>query len=271
VPLEPLEVELLGRLVEGRLTAIVAISAWRVRRYPENADYIQAWDEDSWRLLQVFDELGPQAVAAELGAPRPPAPTRDLSVRREAALGAVLTELSYAEPVHVARGEGSWLHDADGRRLLDAYNNVPVVGHCHPRVTEAVVAQTRLLNTHARYLYEPLVELAERLLATMPPEAGLDTVTLVNSGSEANDLAWRIASAVTGRTGAIVTEQAYHGVTSAIADLSPEEWPDGHRAPHVARIAPLDLDVERALAELDGLAAVFLDAVLTSDGISWPP
>src|SRR5205823_14784327 len=72
-------------------------------------------------------------------------------------------------------------------------------------------------------------------------------------------------------TGAIVTEHAYHGVTSAIADLSPEEWPDGHRAPHVARIAPLDLDVERALAELDGLAAVFLDAVLTSDGIYWPP
>ena len=90
---------------------------------------------------------------------------------------------------------------------------MPVVGHCHPRVTEAVVRQTRILNTHARYLYEPLVELAERLLATMPAAAGLDTVMLVNSGSEANDLAWRIATGVTGRGGALVTEHAYHGVT----------------------------------------------------------
>ncbi len=150
--------------------------------------------------------------------------------------------------------------------MLDAYNNVPVVGHCHPRVTEAVVRQTRTLNTHARYLYEPLVELAERLLATMPPDAGLDTVMLVNSGSEANDIAWRIATAATGARGAIVTEHAYHGVTEAIADLSPEEWPPGHIPQHVTRIAPPGLEVP----ELDGLAATFLDCGLTSDGIYTP-
>ena len=89
--------------------------------------------------------------------------------------------------------------------------------------------QTRALNTHSRYLYEPLVELAERLVATMPPESGLDAVMLVNSGSEANDLAWRLATTVSGHAGAIVTEFAYHGVTTAIADLSPEEWPRGYR------------------------------------------
>jgi 4-aminobutyrate aminotransferase-like enzyme len=173
----------------------------------------------------------------------------------------------------VAHGDGVWLVDVDGRRLLDAYNNVPVVGHCHPRVSEAVVRQTRSLNTHARYLHEPLVELAERLLGSMPPDAGLDSVMFVNSGSEANDIAWRIASGVTGRDGAIVTHHAYHGVTAAIADLSPEEWPDGFDVQRVARI-PVDAGgeaVSAAAAELSqaghGLAATFIDAGLTSDGI----
>jgi 4-aminobutyrate aminotransferase-like enzyme len=208
-------------------------------------------------------------VATELGAPRSPVATADLARRRADTLGALLTPLTYSQPVHTVRGEGVWLYDADGNRLLDAYNNVPVVGHCHPRVTEAVVRQTRKLNTHARYLYEPLVELAERLLATMP---GFDTAMLVNSGSEANDLAWRIATAATGRRGAIVTRHAYHGVTEAIADLSPEGWPAAHRPPHVARIAPpgSGSDMGAALAQLDGLAATFLDCGLTSDGI-WTP
>ncbi len=276
LPFEPEELGVLGDLVAARLAMIVAISSWRVRRYPENAEYIQAWDEDSWALLELFDRLGADAVARELGALRAPVVTEDLARRRSEALGAMLTPLTYSRPVHAVRGEGVWLYEADGSRLLDAYNNVPVVGHCHPRVTEAVVRQTRRLNTHARYLYEPLVELAERLVASMPPETGLDTVMLVNSGSEANDIAWRIATAATGRRGAIVTEHAYHGVTDTIADLSPEEWPPGHRPTHVARIAPPGSgadaapELERALAELDGLAATFLDGGLTSDGI-WTP
>jgi len=169
--------------------------------------------------------------------------------------------------VHTVRGEGVWLYEPDGRRVLDAYNNVPVVGHCHPRVTEAVVRQTRRLNTHARYLYEPLVELAERLLATMPPEAGLDTVMLVNSGSEANDVAWRIATSATGSRNALVTEHAYHGVTEAIAALSPEEWPSGYRPENVTLIPVPSLRVEDAPRDL---AATFLDCGLTSDGI-WVP
>jgi 4-aminobutyrate aminotransferase-like enzyme/Ser/Thr protein kinase RdoA (MazF antagonist) len=266
IPFEPAELAVLGYLVAARLAMVVAISAWRVRRYPENAEYIQAEDDDSWALLELFDDVGLDAVAHELGAPRPPTATAELAKRRAETLGALLTPLTYSQPVHAVRGEGVWLFDSDGRQLLDAYNNVPVVGHCHPRVTEAVVRQTRTLNTHARYLYEPLVELAERLLATMPPEAGLDTVMLVNSGSEANDLAWRIATAVTGRRGAIVTEHAYHGVTEAIAGLSPEEWPAGYRPGNVTRIAAPGLQAP----ELEGLAATFLDCGLTSDGI-WTP
>jgi 4-aminobutyrate aminotransferase-like enzyme/Ser/Thr protein kinase RdoA (MazF antagonist) len=266
LPLEPDELAILGYLVAARLAMIVAISAWRVQRYPENAEYIQAEDHDSWALLEHFDELGLGAVARELGAPPAQEPTDDLARRRAEALGALLTPLTYARPVHVVRGEGVWLYEADGGRVLDAYNNVPVVGHCHPRVTEAVVRQTRRLNTNARYLYAPLVTLAERLLATMPPDAGLDTVMLVNSGSEANDIAWRIATAATGSRGAIVTDHAYHGVTEAIADLSPEEWPPGHRPQHVTRIQPPGL----AVPELDTLAATFLDCGLTSDGIYTP-
>jgi 4-aminobutyrate aminotransferase-like enzyme/Ser/Thr protein kinase RdoA (MazF antagonist) len=275
-PLEPEELTVVGDLVAARLAMIVVISSWRVRRYPENAEYIQAEDEDSWALLELFDQIGADEVARELGAPQAPIATSELAQRRSETLGALLTPLTYFRPVHAVRGEGVWIYEADGRRLLDAYNNVPVVGHCHPRVTEAVVRQTRALNTHARYLYEPLVELAERLVASMPPETGLDTVMLVNSGSEANDIAWRIATAATGRRGAIVTEHAYHGVTEAIADLSPEEWPPGHRPANVAQVAPpgsgVDVarELERSLAELDGLAATFLDGGLTSDGI-WTP
>jgi 4-aminobutyrate aminotransferase-like enzyme len=179
-----------------------------------------------------------------------------------------LTGLTYDEPVHLTQSEGVWLIDDGGRRLLDAYNNVPVVGHCHPRVTEAVVRQTRALNTHARYLYEPLVELAERLLATMPPTAALDTVMLVNSGSEANDLAWRIARDVTGREGALVSHHAYHGLTAATADLSPEEWPPEYVPSNVTRIPAVwsDDDIAAAVQQRP-LAATFLDAGLTSDGI----
>jgi len=273
IPFEAEELDVLGDLVATRLAAIVVISAWRVARYPENADYIQAWDEDSWPLLELIGDIGCERFAEELGATPPAAPADALIRRRSDALGALLTGLTYSDPVHVVRGDGVWLVDVEGRRLLDAYNNVPVVGHSHPRVTEAVVRQTRLLNTHARYLYEPLVELAERLLASMPPEAGLDSVMFVNSGSEANDIAWRIASGVTGRDGAIVTHHAYHGVTAAIADLSPEEWPEGFEVPRVARI-PVDGGGEAVAAATaglaqagHGLAATFIDAGLTSDGI----
>jgi 4-aminobutyrate aminotransferase-like enzyme len=232
--------------------------------------YIQAWDDDSWKLLELFDATGADEVARELGAPRPPVPTPELARRRDAVLGPALTPLTYDDPVHVVRAEGVWLYTADGRRLLDAYNNVPTVGHCHPRVTEAVARQTRLVNTHARYLYEPLIELGERLVSLMPAGSGLDTVMLVNSGSEANELAWRFALAATGGQGAIVTEHAYHGVTTSIADLSPEEWPAGFKPAHVE--TSVQVDFAAALERLQApLAATFLDGAFTSDGIHFPP
>ena len=271
LPLEPLELELLGDLVAARLAAIVSISAWRSGRFPENAAYIEAWDEESWQLLELLDGVEPDEVARELGARRTAAAAKpELVWRRDAALGGLLTPLTYARPVHAVQAEGVWIQEPGGRRLLDAYNNVPVVGHCHPRVTEAVVRQTRLGATNARYLAEPLVELAERLLATLP---GLDTILLVNSGSEANDLAWRLAAGVTGRDGVLVTENAYHGVTAAAARLSPEDWPAAPRPAHVTRIPPPGGGADHAAVfdQLDErLAATFLDGSLMSDGIYVP-
>ncbi|MBA3844845.1 MAG: aminotransferase class III-fold pyridoxal phosphate-dependent enzyme [Actinobacteria bacterium] len=275
-PLEDDERAVLADLVAARLAAIVTISAWRSERYPENTEYIQAHDADSWALLERFDALGAEAVARELGALQEPAGWEALRERRFRSLGRALS-LTYETPVHVVRSEGVWLYGPDGERYLDAYNNVPVVGHSHPRVTEAVVRQTRLLNTHSRYLSEPLVELAERLTEAMPAGSGLDTVLLVNSGSEANDLAWRIATTVTENGGAICTRFAYHGVSTAIAAVSPEEWPPGYAPAHVARVDPFgDLDAElvRAVTELGGhelrLAATYIDGGFTSDGILQP-
>ena len=149
--------------------------------------------------------------------------------------------------MHLVRGEGVWLFDPDDRRYLDCYNNVAVVGHSHPRVVQAVTQQQQLLATHSRYLHEAIVELAERLQSTLPPE--LDAVMVVNSGSEANDLAWRIARAATGRAGAVVTACAYHGLTEATHALSPEEWANGEHLPTSRRSRHLTGTAARTVAE----------------------
>jgi 4-aminobutyrate aminotransferase-like enzyme len=137
--------------------------------------------------------------------------------------------------LHIVRGEGPWLFAADGTRYLDAYNNVAVVGHAHPTVTQAVSRQLGLLNTHSRYLHHGIVELAERLLATMP--GPLDTCLFTTSGTEANELAWRMATACTGGNAAVIAEHAYHGSTKWMADLSSNEWPPGYHPDHVATFA----------------------------------
>jgi len=144
--------------------------------------------------------------------------TQSLLARRERVLSPSY-RLFYEEPLHAVRGEGVWLYDAQGRRYLDAYNNVPVAGHCHPHIVEQVTRQASVLNTHTRYLTELPVLVAERLLATMPAEMG--SVILTNSGSEANDLAIRISRMVTGGTGVIVTDCAYHGTSDLLQGMSP--------------------------------------------------
>ena len=128
-------------------------------------------------------------------------------------------KLFYQQPVHVVRGEGVWLYDTENQPFLDVYNNVPSVGHCHPHVIEAMTRQAGILNTHTRYLHENVLDYAEHLLSKFPESLG--NVMFTCTGSEANDLAYRIAKYNTGSDGFIVTDLAYHGGTHVIASLSP--------------------------------------------------
>ncbi len=129
----------------------------------------------------------------------------------------------YTEPVHVVMGEGVWLWDADGRRYLDCYNNVPHVGHCNPRVVDAICRQAGTLNTHTRYLHDTILDYVERLTGTM--DAALNTAIMTCTGSEANDIALRMAEAVTGRRGIIATDATYHGNTALVSQLSRSNVP----------------------------------------------
>jgi 4-aminobutyrate aminotransferase-like enzyme/Ser/Thr protein kinase RdoA (MazF antagonist) len=291
-PLEDQEADLLADLVAARLATEITVTAWRQRLYPGNTAYAAAGEPGARVFLDAIEARGIDAVRrgfreACRGLPYRRSATPGLLQRRRRVLPR--SPLFYGDPVHLVRGEGVWLFDPDDRRYLDCYNNVPVVGHSHPRVVQAVTQQQRLLAAHSRYLHEAIVELAERLQASLPP--GLDAVMVVNSGSEANDLAWRIARAATRRAGAVVTACAYHGLTEATHALSPEEWAKGEQPAHVATIpAPdgyrgpyrreQDEWVERYAAHIDdaaralggrGFAAIYLDPAFTADGILSPP
>jgi 4-aminobutyrate aminotransferase-like enzyme/Ser/Thr protein kinase RdoA (MazF antagonist) len=280
-PLEPEEVDLLGEVLAARSALTIAISEWRVAQGLEDPVFARRYNDHAAATIAGLEAVGWEGARRRFGGRRVEAPTAGLAQRRNAVFGPAAEPLSYDEPVHVASAEGVWITDVAGRRHLDCYNNVPCVGHAHPRVTAAISRQARRINTHTRYLSEPAVELAERLVALCPP--GLDTVLLVNSGSEANDLAWRLARAATGRDGALCTDFAYHGLTEAIAAVSPEVWLDGRGPDHVATWTPPDyyrgtaLGPESFEAALTRLAthghepaAVYLDAILTSDGIVDP-
>jgi 4-aminobutyrate aminotransferase-like enzyme len=201
------------------------------------------------------------------------AATRDLVERRIRALGPAY-RLFYEEPVQFVRGSGTKLYTADGTEYLDAYNNVPSVGHAHPRVAAAIAEQAARLTTHTRYLDRHLVDYAEDLLGEFP--SALGNVMFTCTGSEANDLALRIAKAATGGTGVIVTENAYHGVTTEIAAISPSLGGLTSIAPWVRVVrAPGDgdfaADVRTALASLAAAeirpAALIVDTIFASDGV----
>lgn len=209
--------------------------------------------------------------------------TAAMIARRDALLGPAY-RLMYERPLHIVRGEGAWLIDPEGRRYLDAYNNVTSLGHCHPAVTEAICRQVTTLATNTRYLHDTILALAEHLLASVPG-TGLAHLMLTCTGSEANDLAYRIAKVRTGGTGVIVTDTAYHGITDAVSLFSPSLGPTVDLGAHVRLVpaprayhaAGADLaerfarDVEAAIADLrrHGIrpAMLIVDSMFTSDGI----
>ena len=200
--------------------------------------------------------------------------TTELVRRRAAAMGNAY-RLFYREPLELVRGEGAHVWARDGVEYLDVYNNVPSAGHAHPRIVAAIAEQAARLNTHTRYLDEATIAYAEDLLGTFPDHLG--NVMFTNSGSEANDLALRIAKAATGHQGVIVTRNAYHGVTTEIAAISPSLGGVGSLAPWVRMIdapAPgvdLGAQVAAAIGELvdAGIrpAALIVDTIFASDGV----
>ena len=212
--------------------------------------------------------------------------TQDLLERRYHVLGRN-APLFYDRPVHLVKGEGVWVHDADGRAYLDVYNNVPCVGHCHPHVVSAIAEQAATLNLHTRYLHENVVNYAERLVATFAPS--LDAVMFTCSGTEANELALRLARFQTGGTGIIVSDFSYHGNSETLAALTtcfatPEPFPAFARGVPVpdpardrqgrsdAELAAVYVDhVRQALADMEAngikVAAILIDTLFANEGL----
>jgi len=315
-PLERADVEVLYDLITARIAIGVLIQTWRDRNGMRagvakpasgapasgggatNTDLATA----SVAALEALTARGREQLtqqwleaagiaSVKLGRGR--VVSADLLRRRQKALGAN-AELSYDQPLHLVRGEGVWVYTSDAERFLDVYNNVPHVGHAHPAVVAAIANQVKRIASNTRYLDTRIIEYVERLTETLPPD--LDACLFVNSGSEANDIAWRMAKSYTGHEGALVMNFAYHGITDAVTALSPAICPkvpahvEQLAAPRqgdnaIAATAEADVaaaiaaaaeaDVGAAIARLQSRgykpAAVMIDSALTSTGICDPP
>ena len=256
-PLGEKEAGLVLPLALARLCASVCLAAHQRRVEPANA-YLSVSEDDAWALLERLDLLD----------------------RRKRLLGPSLS-LSYRTPLTIIRSEGAFLYDERGRRYLDCVNNVAHVGHSHPRVVEAAARQAAVLNTNTRYLHEMILEYAERLTATFP--AGLDVCFFVCSGSEANELALRLARTYTGRRDVAVLDGAYHGNTSSLIEISPFKFagPGGTGKLDWVHVAPTpdprrgdaSWYAERLRAAIAGrpLAAFFAEPIMSVAGQVVPP
>ena len=226
-PLSSTEIELLYPLICGRLAASVVISTQRRQIDPGRKGWFVTEDQ-AWAFLEQHGDRDPVDIAdrlSELIDVRPYVdrgpPAGDLLARRRRVSSAAQS-ITYRNPVKFIRGRGAYLIDERGRPFLDLYNNVCHVGHCHPHVVRAGQEQMARLNTNTRYLTEAHVSFSERLAGLFPPP--LDTVFLVNSGTEANELALRLACAHTGHEDVLVVENAYHGHTRRLVDISPYKF-----------------------------------------------
>ena len=301
MPLQEEEVDVLFDMVTARLAVIAVILARRDAYRTGSPAHMQGYEAESTidQMLSVGAEAATdmfrdalrfpaRGTMGTVATPETDGLAQQLE-RRRRYFGRHLS-LFYDKPLHLERGRGAILYDANGRAFVDAYNNVASVGHCHPHVVNAVWRQTAVLGTNTRYVYRALADYAERLQATMPRH--LRRCVMVNSGSEANDIAWRMATLLTGNRGAIVMEHAYHGITDAIAALSPAAG--GHRdAPHVRMLVAPDpyrgpwrrgeaglagryaADADRAIAELEkagfGTACLMVDTSFCTNGIPEVP
>ena len=275
LPLTDEELSLVYPLLRTRLVVSVITAARNRERDPDNA-YLLVSETPAWAALERLEQVSPaaaeQALRHACGRPGRHAmlsesartspnhqatqhttqhaqhevqqhghthgSTADLLAKRKRHLGPNLG-LSYTTPLHIERGSGQYLYAADGREYLDAYNNVAHVGHSHPHVVEAIARQAAVLNTNTRYLHESILRYAERLTEQLPNT--LQVCYFVNSASEANELALRIAHAATGRRTVLVTDGAYHGNTQRLIDVSPykHNGPGGEGTPSYVHTVPV--------------------------------
>lgn len=241
-PLRPEELDLLFYLILSRITISLTMSAWRRRVEPENS-YMTISEGPGRGLLEFLLSENPEKwrklfyEACRLKFKSFYMPADKVLSARKAHLSNALS-LSYGKPLHLYQGCGPYLFEADGRTFLDCVNNVCHLGHAHPAVVRAVSRQMALLNTNTRYLYDQLVLYAEKLLSRFPKK--LRYVFLVNSGSEANDLALRLARNYTGGTDLLVIDGAYHGNLTSLIEISPYKFdgPGGKGAPSFVHKVP---------------------------------
>jgi 4-aminobutyrate aminotransferase-like enzyme/Ser/Thr protein kinase RdoA (MazF antagonist) len=290
-PLSEAETGALYTLAAARLAASVCNAAGQRRQAPAN-DYLSISERPAWEALEKlasFPASWPCEVLRRVcGQSAGARPAAALAAARRRALGPSLS-LSYSQPLHIIRGSRQYLYDAGGRAYLDCVNNVAHVGHCHPRVNQAAAGQMALLNTNTRYLHEHLAEYIERLTAMLPPS--LCVAYLVSSGSEANELALRLARAHTGGDRIFVLDAAYHGNTGALVDISPYKFhgkggagkpahvdimplPDVYRGPYGGADAGAlyAAHVADAARRTSGLAAFFVESASGCGGqVILPP
>ncbi len=234
------ELALLPGLIAGRLVTSVLKSTEGILARPDNA-YLTTSQDGAWRALDLLMARQPENLAEQFrlscglaaGHDLPAIRPRAILKARRRHLGRNLS-LAYQQPLTIVRGSRQYLFDQRGRAYLDLVNNVCHVGHAHPRVVRALRSQAARLNTNTRYLHPLLVDYAERLVSLLPDP--LQVVFLCCTGSEANDLALRLARQATGRQDLVVVDAAYHGHTAALIDASPYKFDSAGgngRAPHI--------------------------------------
>ena len=296
------EIDLVFDVVAMRaaLTAVIAAS-W-IEQDPDGPQYIASYApylDAVEKLLSIGHEKGTRELRRTCRFPTycPSTPDEasdqlfedELLGKRHRFMGEKTTHF-YKRPMHFERASGAYLYSTDGHKYLDCYNNVVQVGHCNPHVVRAISRQAAALNTNTRYLYSNVLEYAERLTSKLAPH--LDACIFVNSGTEANDIAWQMAKIVTGNDGGLLMEDAYHGITEPIREFSPGH-PDVPLPSHLQGLIVPDMyrgpfredtpdaavryaeDADRAIADLekDGhkVAAFMIDSALCSSGVPEVP
>jgi len=297
LPLMDDELEILHDLTLMRLATALALYDFRIHATEGPAPWLTQERPDIVRALTnflAFDRAEVheryRAACGRVGRAPANVDIERLRERRARALGPSY-RLFYDRPVHLVRGEGVWLWDADGRRYLDCYNNVASVGHCHPHVVAALSRQAATLNTHTRYLHDNVVRYAERLTGEFPGD--LSVCYFVCTGTEANDLAIRIARVVSGHEGVIVSDDSYHGNSNVVGAASTSMYPRSEQPEWLATVPPPNgyrgeyrygtpdigrkyaAKIDGAVAQLQqrgqGAAAWLCDVIFASNGTILPP